>query len=110
MPQPIKAYLGNVPLFDAGQSSAGYQRPTDWLPLPAAESQSVKILKAVLDQLKNNYKPITELRSAVIWTKGVSSFDPDFSVEYLPTNPWIHQPFEGYDSLRPAGLMEKWKV
>jgi len=67
-------------------------------------------LKAVLDQLKNNYKPITELRSAVIWTKGVSSFDPDFSVEYLPTNPWIHQPFEGYDSLRPAGLMEKWKV
>ena len=41
-------------------------------------------LKAVLDQLKNNYKPITELRSAVIWTNGVSSFDPDFSVEYLP--------------------------
>lgn len=53
MPQPIKAYLGNVPLFDAGQSSAGYQRPTDWLPLPAAESQSVKILKAVLDQTEN---------------------------------------------------------
>jgi hypoxanthine phosphoribosyltransferase len=40
-------------------------------------------LKAVVDQLKNNYKPITELRSAVIWTKGVSSFDPDFSVRIL---------------------------
>lgn len=53
MPQPIKAYLGNVPLFDAGQSSSGYQRPADWLPLPAAEAQSVKILKAVADQTEN---------------------------------------------------------
>lgn len=53
MPQPIKAYLGNVPLFDAGQSSAGYQRPADWLPLPAAQAQSVKILKAVSDQYEN---------------------------------------------------------
>jgi hypothetical protein len=31
-------------------------------------------------------------------------------VESLPTNPWIHQPFEGYDALRPSHLMEKWKV
>lgn len=53
MPQPIKAYLGNVPLFDAGQSSAGYQRPSDWLPLPSAEAQSVKILRAVADQTEN---------------------------------------------------------
>ena len=67
-------------------------------------------LNAVIDQLRNNYKPITELRSAVIWTKGVSTFQPDYSVEFLPTNPWIHQPFEGYDALRPAQLMEKWKI
>jgi len=60
--------------------------------------------------LKNNYAPITELRSAVIWTKGVSSFTPDFSVEYLPTNPWIHQPFEAYDTMRPVHLLEKWRV
>jgi hypothetical protein len=46
----------------------------------------------------------------VIWTKGVSSFTPDFSVEYLPTNPWIHQPFEAYDTTRPANLLEKWRV
>ena len=67
-------------------------------------------LNAVIHQLKNNYKPITELRSAVIWTKGVSTFEPDYSVELLPTNPWIHQPFEGYDSLSPAQLMAKWKI
>jgi uncharacterized protein len=67
-------------------------------------------LKAVVDQLKNNYAPITELRTAVIWTKGVSAFAPDYPVDYLPSNPWIHQPFEPYDSMRPAALMEKWKV
>lgn len=67
-------------------------------------------LKAVMHQLKTSYAPITELRSAVIWTKGVSDFTPDYTVEYLPTNPWIHQPFEGYDALRPAQLLEKWKL
>ena len=67
-------------------------------------------LNAVIEQLRNNYKPITELRSAVIWTKGVSTFQADYSVETLATNPWIHQPFESYDSLSPVQLMEKWKV
>jgi len=67
-------------------------------------------LNAVIHQLRNNYQPITELRSAVIWTKGVSTFQADYSVETLPTNPWIHQPFESYDALRPAQLMDKWKI
>lgn len=65
-------------------------------------------LSAVLSQLKTNYTPITELRSAVIWTKAISTFTPDYMVEYLPTNPWIHQPFEGYDALRPEQLVQKW--
>jgi uncharacterized protein len=63
-----------------------------------------------VDMLRDNYKPITELRTAVIWTKAVSVFECDYSVEHLPTNPWIHQPFEGYDSLTPEKLLEKWKV
>ena len=67
-------------------------------------------LNAVIQQLKTNYAPITELRSAVIWTKGLSIFNPDYSVEFLPTNPWIHQPFESYDSLRPEQLIQKWSV
>lgn len=71
-------------------------------------ADSGQTLNAVIHQLKNNYKPITELRSAVIWTKGASSFQPDYSVEQLPTNPWIHQPFESYDSLRPEQLQAKW--
>jgi hypoxanthine phosphoribosyltransferase len=67
-------------------------------------------LNQVVQLLKTKYKSITELRSAVIWTKGLSAFAPDYSVEFLPTNPWIHQPFEGYDSMRPEKLMEKWKI
>ena len=67
-------------------------------------------LTAVVNQLRTNYPPITELRSAVIWTKGVSTFQADYCVEDLPTNPWIHQPFEGYDGMSPQHLMAKWKV
>ena len=67
-------------------------------------------LNAVIGMLKNNYAPITELRSAVIWTKQVSTFAPDYSVEFLPTNPWIHQPFEAYDSMRPEQLLAKWTL
>jgi hypoxanthine phosphoribosyltransferase len=67
-------------------------------------------LNAVIKQLKTNYAPITELRSAVIWTKALSTFTPDYSVEFLPSNPWIHQPFESYDAMRPEQLIQKWSV
>lgn len=67
-------------------------------------------LNAVIHLLKSNYSPITELRSAVIWTKALSVFEPDYSVEFLATNPWIHQPFETYDLLSPDDLIQKWSV
>ncbi|MFZ5486028.1 MAG: phosphoribosyltransferase [Burkholderiaceae bacterium] len=73
-------------------------------------ADSGQTLAAVMARLKLNYQPITELRSAVIWTKGLSKFTPDYSVEFLPTNPWIHQPFEAYDSMGPEKLLEKWQV
>ena len=73
-------------------------------------ADSGQTLKAVMNQLKTNYKSIAELRSAVIWTKALSTFTPDYSVEFLPSNPWIHQPFESYDALRPAQLLKKWSV
>ena len=67
-------------------------------------------LHAVIDMLRTSYKPISELRSAVIWTKAMSTFEPDYSVEFLSSNPWIHQPFEGYDNLDPTKLLQKWKI
>jgi hypoxanthine phosphoribosyltransferase len=57
-------------------------------------------LKAVVDRLRG-MPMISELRSAVLWVKGVSSYTPDYFVESLPTSPWIHQPFEQYDGLSP---------
>jgi len=67
-------------------------------------------LNAVMQMLKTNYAPITELRSAVLWTKALSKFKPDYSVEFLSTDPWIHQPFETYDAMRPAQLLDKWQI
>ncbi|MBH1986056.1 MAG: phosphoribosyltransferase [Burkholderiales bacterium] len=63
-------------------------------------------LRAVVDRLRA-MPAIEELRSAVIWVKGVSSYTPDYHVEMLPTSPWIHQPFEEYDSLRPDALLKR---
>jgi uncharacterized protein len=72
-------------------------------------SDSGITLQAVVERLRS-MPTITELRSAVIWTKGVSSYTPDYFVELLPTSPWIHQPFEEYDQLRPEGLAKKFVI
>jgi hypothetical protein len=61
-------------------------------------------LENVHVHLKENFPAVTEVRSAVIWCKACSSVRPDYFLEYLATNPWIHQPFEEYDSLRPHQL------
>lgn len=61
-------------------------------------------LARVITHLKQRYPTITEVRSAVLWYKAVSQYKPDYYVQYLPTSPWIHQPFEIYDALRPPQL------
>ena len=50
---------------------------------------------------------IAALRTAVIWYKACSVFKPDYFIEYLPDNPWIHQPFELYDSMRPKDIPKR---
>lgn len=65
-------------------------------------------LVEVIPALKERYPQVREIRSAVIWRKGQSVAEPDFYVENLPTNPWIHQPFEEYDHLRPSDLKARW--
>lgn len=66
-------------------------------------------LTKVVRHLKHNFPAVTELRTAVIWCKECSSIRPDYYLEYLPTNPWIHQPFEEYDTIRPEQLIAKLK-
>jgi hypoxanthine phosphoribosyltransferase len=61
-------------------------------------------LEQVQSHLRSNFPAVTEVKSAVIWVKACSSVRPDFYLQYLDTNPWIHQPFEEYDGLRPHQL------
>lgn len=61
----------------------------------------------VREHLLQQFPAISEMRSAVLWWKGHSQVRPDYFIDKLPTNPWIHQPFEDYDSLSPHQL-EPW--
>ena len=47
---------------------------------------------------------MTDVRSAVLWYKACSTVKPDYYVQYLASNPWIHQPFEDWDTVRPHNL------
>ena len=57
-------------------------------------------LQVAQEWLQKRYdKEITELKTAVIWYKACSITQPDYYVDYLADNPWIHQPFERYEKL-----------
>ncbi len=47
---------------------------------------------------------IDEIRTAVLWYKACSAIAPDYYVDYLKHSPWIHQPFEVYETTTPADL------
>lgn len=58
-------------------------------------------------QWLHNYdcnQKIIEIRSAVLWYKSCSAVKPDYYVEYLENNPWIHQPFEFYEQITPENV------
>ncbi|OLP18111.1 phosphoribosyltransferase [Leptolyngbya sp. 'hensonii'] len=62
-------------------------------------------LKRTLTWLDRQYGfYIDEIRTAVLWYKDCSIIKPDYYVDYLPDNPWIHQPFENYEKMTPAEL------
>jgi hypoxanthine phosphoribosyltransferase len=64
-------------------------------------------LAAVHEELPKRFPHIVALKTAVVWWKACSMFKPDFHVQYLADNPWINQPFEVYDKLRPAELKSR---
>lgn len=62
-------------------------------------------LKKALTWLDRKYGfYVEEVRTAVLWYKACSVIAPDYYVDYLPDNPWIHQPFEPYEKMSPAEL------
>lgn len=71
---------------------------------------SGKTIKEVVAHLKSRYPEITEIKVAVLWYKAHSVLVPDWHVEYLDTNPWIHQPFELYDAMGKEKIIEHVKA
>jgi hypoxanthine phosphoribosyltransferase len=63
-------------------------------------------LQKVVEHLRVHFPALTEIKVAVIWQKACSEFTPDFAVDYLQASPWIHQPFENYDTIRPDQLLK----
>ena len=59
------------------------------------------------------YPPIKDniesVKTAVLWKKAASTFEPDFCAERLNNNPWIVQPFENYEEVKIEDLVKKHK-
>ena len=62
-------------------------------------------IKESINWLQDNYsQEIQEVKTAVLWYKACSIFEPNYYVDYLTDNPWIHQPFEIYEQMNLADL------
>ena len=54
-------------------------------------------------------KNIESIKTAVLWKKRDSTFEPDYCAQRLEDNPWIVQPFENYEEVRIEELVKKHK-
>ena len=63
-------------------------------------SDSGITLKKSIDWLQHFYGFYLDepIRTAVLYHKAVSSFVPDYYIDYLEDSPWIHMPFEKYET------------
>ena len=65
-----------------------------------------------IDWLKK-YEPIKnkieDIKTATLWKKQKSTFEPDYCAVKLPDNPWIVQPFEVYEEIKIDDLKKKHK-
>jgi hypoxanthine phosphoribosyltransferase len=52
---------------------------------------------------------IKSIKTAVLWKKAASTFEPDFCAQKLNDNPWIVQPFEKYEEIRIEDLKKSQK-
>ena len=63
-----------------------------------------------IDWLKK-YGPIKDkiedIKTATLWKKKKSTFNPDYCAVKLPDNPWIVQPFEVYEEIRIEDIIKK---
>jgi|TARA_Y100000590_G_scaffold40570_2_gene43276 hypoxanthine phosphoribosyltransferase len=69
-------------------------------------------LNRSIEWLKN-YQPlkgkIKNIKTAILWKKKKSIFEPDYCAVKLSNDPWIVQPFEKYEEIRIETLRKKHK-
>ena len=57
------------------------------------------------------YEPIKgkieDIKTATLWKKKKSTFEPDYCAVKLESNPWIVQPFEIYEEIRIEQIKKK---
>ena len=59
-----------------------------------------------LNEIRNK---IDDIKTATLWKKQKSTFNPDYCAVKLENNPWIVQPFENYEEVRIEDLVKKHK-
>tara|TARA_Y100001949_G_scaffold49296_1_gene41112 strand:- start:768 stop:1292 length:525 start_codon:yes stop_codon:yes gene_type:complete len=89
----VQNMSGNILLCDdLSDTGVTLNRSIDWL-------KNYKSLKGKIKQIK----------TAVLWKKADSTFEPDFCAQRLKDNPWIVQPFEKYEEIRIEELKKSHK-
>ena len=63
-------------------------------------------LKKSIDWLDHIYGFYLDepIRTGVLFYKAVSSFKPNYYVDYLDDSPWIHMPYEKYETMKPEDI------
>ena len=64
-------------------------------------------LKKSIEWLQHTYGFYIDepIRTGVLFYKAVSSFKPNYYVDYLEDSPWIHMPYEKYETMKPEELL-----
>jgi hypoxanthine phosphoribosyltransferase len=70
-------------------------------------ADSGKTIMQVIAHLRERHPELEEIRTGVLWQKAHSVFKPDYCVQFLSTDPWIHQPFEIYDNMKMETLLRR---
>ena len=98
-------------VFSREMSSTVYEMKGNLLLCDDLSDTGVTLNKSI-DWLKK-YPPlkgnIKGIKTAVLWKKKDSTFEPDFCAEKLKSNPWIVQPFEHYEEVKIEDLIKKHK-
>ena len=76
------------------------------LALLALVSWNIYLTLRKEDNQEDNSK-IEDIKTATLFKKKKSTFEPDFCAVKLPDNPWIVQPFEIYEELRIEDIKKK---